>query len=1008
MAVFTTAFVAGALGVASTSLAATVSAFALNAAVGIGVSMLAQQLQKSGSASQQANGVNGSLQAGGDVARSFVMGRRATAGSLVYANTWGQASKTPNAYFTQVIALSDMPIRTISAFWVNGDPVTVDTSDTSYGDWGYPVTEFNTGNNNHMWIKFYDGTQTVADPFLVNTVSSADRPYQNTRVGTGIAYAVVTSQANDELFTGFPTFRFEVQGAPLYDITKDSSAGGNGAQRWANPATWGGDGDDLTVVQIYNILRGITYAGDWLYGLQSLTAPRLPAADWITQVNKCRAAIAGPSGPEATYLTGIEVSIDTEISETTQSLLTGSQGKLIETGGFYKVRVGEPGASVYAFSDGDILSTEEQSFTPFFGLADTVNGVSATYPEPNEAWNTKTAPPLYNATFEAQDGNRRLMTSVDLNMVYRSSQVQRIMLSALNEARRARRHTFVLPPQAWVLEPGDIISFTSNRNGYVAKLFRVDGIADHANLDVTLDLTEVDPSDYDWDQEHDYKPPVFAPLGPVMPPAQPMYGWQVEPATINDSSGVPWRPSIKVSCAPDQTDISNVWVQVRLAATEEIVFDSDSTRYGSPYSWVLNANFKGSTDYEARGRFIPSGTRVTNWSDWLPVTTPNVVVTDLIVDLQHVKNDILDRFKGLQKELLDVRPLVEQLLINTQFSDAVLNEAQRSLVASVGQSNATFTENIQVVADAANAAASQVVTLTATVANNKAQADTQIAVVTGVANAAAAQATTLSVTVDDLSAQGLVKFSVAADQTGVNARFSIALRTSVGASYVESGMFLEIYTVGGVQKSRFSVMADQFSVLNPDSIGTSYLPLVFQGGVLKLQNVKVEWADIVNAVITWAQIQTAVVNNFVATTANIGSLVVGTSNLGYDQITSSAANTRTGTTPAGGESVVGTTWVINNPNPTVVLTSFFFQFTVQGAGSGGSTIRVRLVNDTTGQEIAGLTITVPSSGSSSTQSVQSMIIEDRPGAQGNYQYSIRGQAGAQNITATIRQLWWKR
>ncbi len=1008
MAVFTTAFVAGALGVASTSLAATVSAFALNAAVGIGISMLAQQLQKSGSTGQQTNGVNGTLQAGGDVARSFIMGRRTTAGSLVYANTWGESGKTPNAYFTQVVALSDMPIATISAFWVNGDPVTVDTSDTRYGDWGYPVVEYANGSANNMWIKFYDGNQTVADPFLVNTVSSADRPYENTRVGTGVAYAIVTSQANDELFTGFPTFRFEVQGSPLYDVSKDSTAGGSGAQRWADRSTWGGDGDDLPVVQIYNLLRGITYRGDWLYGLQTITAPRLPAADWIVQTNKCRAAIDGPSGPEATYLTGIEVSVDTEISETVQSILTGSQGKLIETGGFYKVRVGEPGTSVYAFSDGDILSTEEQSFTPFFGLADTVNGVSATYPEPAEAWNTKTAPPLYNATFEAQDGNRRLMTSVDLNMVYRSSQVQRIMLSALNEARRARRHTFVLPPQAWVLEPGDIVSFTSNRNGYVAKLFRVDGIADHANLDVTLDLTEVDPSDYDWDQEHDYKTPVFAPLGPVMPPAQPMYGWQVEPATINDSSGVPWRPSIKVSCAPDQTDVSNVWVQVRLASTGDIVFDSDSTRYETPYSWVLNANFKGSTDYEARGKFIPSGTRVTNWSDWLPVTTPNVVVTDLIVDLQHVKNDILERFKGLQQELLDVRPLVEQLLINTQFSDAVLNEAQRSLVASVGQSNATFTENIQVVADAANAAASQVVTLTATVADNKAQADTQIAVATGVANAAAAQATTLSVAVGDLSAQGLVKFTVAADQTGVNARFSIALRTSVGASYVESGMFLEIYTVGGVQKSRFSVMADQFSVLNPDSIGTSYLPLVFQGGVLKLQNVKVEWADIVNASIQWAQIQnvsisSAQIQDAAITNAKIGNAQILTSNLDFNQITDTTTQNRTGSGVAGGESDLGARWTISNPNPNPVLTSIQWTITV----TQNTSTYVKLMDFTTGSELARISVSGPG-GTSVTNSGQVMLIEPRPGSSGTYQYGFVVFSGAVNVNATVTQLWWKR
>jgi hypothetical protein len=40
--------------------------------------------------------------------------------------------------------------------------------------------------------------------------------------------------------------------------------------------------------------------------------------------------------------------------------------------------------------------------------------------EPNEAWNTKTAPPLYNVAYEAEDGNRRLRTSVDMNMVYRS------------------------------------------------------------------------------------------------------------------------------------------------------------------------------------------------------------------------------------------------------------------------------------------------------------------------------------------------------------------------------------------------------------------------------------------------------------------------------------------------------------------------------------------------------------------------------------------------------------
>ncbi|CAN7432305.1 phage tail protein [Rhizobium rhizogenes] len=674
MAVFTSALVAGWLGVQASFLTS-VSAFALNAAVGIGVSLLAKELQKP-SDTKQTNGVQGTMQAGGDVPRSLLLGRRCTAGSLVYANTWGKAGKTKNAYFTQVVSLADFPISSVSAVWVNGAPVTVDTSDASYGDWGYPVVEYNTGNNNHMWIKFYDGTQTVADPFLVGTVSSSERPYSSTRVGRGVAYAIVTSQVNDELFTGFPTFRFEVQGAKLYDVSRDSSAGGNGPQRWGNPATWGGDGDDLPAVQIYNVLRGITYSGTWLYGLQSLTEARLPAADWIGQINKCRTGVDGPGGIEATYLTSLEVQVSTEIGTTLESLLTGCHGRLIEAGGVYKVRIGEPGAAIFAFSDDDILSTEEQDFKPFLGLAESINGVSASYPEPNEAWNTKAAPPLYNAAYEQRDGKRRLMTDLQMDMIYRSSQVQRIMKAALAEARRERRHTIPLPPKAWLLEPGDTISWTSNRNGYAAKLFRVDGVADHANLDVTLDVTEVDPSDYQWDQQNDYVPPVFAPIGPVLPPAQPMTGWAVEPATVKDAGGIDRRPAIKISCAAELEDVRNVWVQVRIAETGAVVFDSDSNPYASPFAWLISGQWTlPNANYQARGRYLPFSSRATEWSSWLAVKTPNILIqSGDVLDNAIIATKIADAAVTAAK-------IMNEAVTNLKLADAAVSTAKLQVAA---------------------------------------------------------------------------------------------------------------------------------------------------------------------------------------------------------------------------------------------------------------------------------------------------------------------------------------
>ncbi|NTJ46509.1 DUF1983 domain-containing protein [Agrobacterium rhizogenes] len=1000
--------ISAAIGViAKFALGSVIGKLLVGVAINIGISLIAKATQKKTSTSQTQTGVKVQVTMGDDQPMSIILGNYATAGRRKYIGTWGDDGKTPNAYLTDVIELGNLPASALNGLYADDRKCTILWAEPASDGRGYPVSEYRVSGKDYLWVKFVDGTQTTADAFVrAKFGGNADRPFKSTMIGYGCPYAVVTARYNTDLFSGLPNWLFEVGSIKLYDIRKDSTNGGSGSHRWNTPSTW--EPSLNPVVMIYNIVRGIYYGSDWLYGGQNLAAFSLPSSSFIAGANACDIAVSlSGGGTEPSYRAGYEAHCDQTPLDTINELLKVANARMAEVGGIFKILVGVPGAAVYSYSDDDVVVTQEQDYQPFPQLSETYNAIEATYPEPSEKWSTKDAPGRYYPALEVADGNRRLPVQIELPASPYANQVQRVGQAMILDYRRFRTHQIYLAPDAYPLEPNDCVSWTSNRNGYTNKKFLVVKAVPQRNFLVLVTLKEIDPSDYDWNPSQQL-PTATGWVGPITPPPQPMYGWTVEPATINDSAGVPWRPSIKISCAPDQDDVVRVWTQVRLAATGDVMFDSDSTRYETPYSWVINANFKGSTDYEARGRFIPSGTRVTNWSDWLPVTTPNVVVTDLIVDLQHVKNDILDRFKGLQQELLDVRPLVEQLLINTQFSDAVLNEAQRSLVASVGQSNATFTENIQVVADAANAAASQVVTLTATVANNKAQADTQIAVVTGVANAAAAQATTLSVTVDDLSAQGLVKFSVAADQTGVNARFSIALRTSTGSSYVESGMFLEIYTVGGVQKSRFSVMADQFSVLNPDSIGTSYLPLVFQGGVLKLQNVKVEWADIVNASIQWAQIQnvsisTAQIQNAAITNAKIGNAQILTSNLDFNQITDTTSNNRTGNGAAGGETDLGTRWTIANPNPNPVLTSI--QWTIQVTGN--TTTYVKLVDFTTNTELARLSVTGTGSGTQ-TNSGQVMLIEPRPGAAGTYQYGFVVYSGALNVNATVTQLWWKR
>lgn len=255
---------------------------------------------------------------------------------------------------------------------------------------------------------------------------------------------------------------------------------------------------------------------------------------------------------------------------------------MVEAGGSYKFYVGAPDDEIFSFTDSEIISTQEQSFTPFYGLEDSINGIQSTYPNPEEGWKTKTAPPLIRTDLEVLDGNRRLMANVPLDMVWSAGQVQRLQKSALEEAQRARRHTFVLGPEAWVLEPGDVISWTSARNGYITKLFRVDGVADRADLDVLVDLTEVDPSDYNWDFFTDFTPVFDGPLVIVDTPPLPAAGWMAYGVEISDNDGNPRRPGIEVQYQSGLQNIEAIRVQVRLVGSETAFIDTTAS-YGRPW-----------------------------------------------------------------------------------------------------------------------------------------------------------------------------------------------------------------------------------------------------------------------------------------------------------------------------------------------------------------------------------------------------------------------------------------
>lgn len=841
----------GAAAFGAGTFLATVTAGALQVAAGIALSLVAKAI--AGEPQGPKFGVQVRLQGGDDVPRSIILGYTATAGSLVYANTWGTSSGVPNAYITQVIALADYPIQGLLGVEVNGIPDTL--AMVAHPDYGRPVLGYRKNGVDHLWVKFYDGMQTTADPFLTGTVSSTERPYPSTRVGRGVPYVIVTAMAPERkdgedkpLFSnGVPQFKFVVNGAKLYDPSRDSTVGGTGTQRANDPATWGGDGDFLPMVQAYNLLRGIRFNGQWVYGLQSLSPTRLPVAKWIAEINKCRAPIAAPGGgTEPTYRSGGEIQVGAQVKTAIETLLTSCQGRLSEVGGTYIPHVGEPPAAVMTLTDANIISTQEQMFTPFYGLEDTINGIQATYPNPAEGWKSKTAPPLYRTDLEVLDGNRRLMANVSFDMVPYTAQVQRLMLSALREAQRARRHTFVVGPEYWVLEPGDVIEWTSERNGYISKLMRVDGIADRADLDIMLDLTEVDPSDYDWNPATDFRPVIDGPLQLVDTPALPMIGWQVYGVAVKDELGRDRRPGIEVWYQSGLQNVESVRVQVRVPGATNPFIDL-VVPYGSPWRIQIPGNFPPNTEYQVRGIFVLSNRGRASWSAWLSVVTPDIKLTagldfdpySGVVGFDQLDED-LDAYQNwIGTSARDLYEQAQELAVATVGQELANSDQFKTLrheLGAVDQANrADWLNEVMVLASKDAALAQEITTLAASLSTQTANAtsllQTQVTNVDGKATATANALTELSAGNGTDVSTARFRMATQSGPSGYS-RIGAQTRVDVADPTAWRGAAWYLDTPNDpLLPTRFLVEADQFIVV---SGGLTGQPLVFQSGVLSL------------------------------------------------------------------------------------------------------------------------------------------------------------------------------
>lgn len=753
MAVVGTAIVSALLPGAAAWVTSALGSLLASAAM----TVLAQALQDQPQAEQ--TGIKTDVTTAGEsTPQSTILGTYATAGNMVCPPmTAGRANGAPNGFLTYVIDVSDMPVTGMAGLWINDEKVVLGPPDPAGSLYPFhrPVTEGKHAGQ--AWVRFYDGTQTAASDSL--TPHGGERPWTADMIGRGVAYAIVRFRYNTEVYTGLPSVLFEVDGVRLYDPRQDSTAGGTGTQRWANPATWTHTRNPA--VMIYNILRGITLPDGTVWGGEA-TAADLPAANWFAAMNECDLVVGG----KPQYQAGYEVHIGPESmggrepASVIESLLRVCSGQITEFGGVWRMRAGPVGAPVAVFSDDDIIITEGQQFEPFPGLSETYNAVHAQYVEPGERWASKEAPPRYTPAYEAEDDDRRLVASLNLDACTDGTQAQRLMLSYAKDGRRARYHDFTLPPDFSHIDVLDAIAWTSERNGYISKVGEVTSASvGSQSLLTRVGWRERDPADYDWTPGLEL-PTVVNPVTLYPPAPQAVPGWAVSATTVKDAGGADRRPAIVLSWSPDVEDATGIAYEIRVSGRTEIA-SAGSTQAFVAGGLIVTEGVLPAIQMQARGRLVVPN-RATAWTAWTNVLTPDVRLGGSDIGLIGLPN--------LDQSLLE---WIEENAGTAAGDVQAIIAARDAAIAAAQNAQTAFG-----LADQARQDAEAAVTAAA------AQADTAIAKALEAVNAAGAAAGHASTASGHASAAGLSATAASADATAAqtSAGQALAYRDAAASS----------------------------------------------------------------------------------------------------------------------------------------------------------------------------------------------------------------------------------
>jgi|GEM_PF-3312000 len=787
-------------------LLGTVGAALAEIGLAVGLGYAARKLSaKSSSSSSSATQRGRTLQLTIDTAapRQAIFGRQATAGSLVYWQTAGDN----NEIVQMVIALADHECEGLAGIWADGKERTWNSE-----------TGIVSGYGGNLKVRFYTGNPSQTVDIGVRDQSGGR--WTDSETGAHVCYVVVAATYEETSFPGgIPQMIFVVDGAKLYDPRYDTTAGGDGDQRWDDQSTW--EFTANPAVATYNALRGFSAGGRPLLGLNA-PADAIRMSDFEASANVCDETVnllAG--GTEPRYRCGHIQTLDGQPNrDAIGAFIQSMAGDVICAAGIYRIIAGVARSSVVTLTDEDLIIDEAFTSAPRLSRNELTNAVTGSFTDPERSYNTVPLPPRTSSEDETADGGIRLSQQVDLVAVNSRTQGQRIMEIARKRARRQGRDSFTVRARWFGLEVGDWITINSTRRGYSSKVVEVDHVKRNPDLTTELTVRDMDDGFDDWLADDELADDTVSDLASGGPTLTTVASLAVTNVVIDGNDGAQ-RPGLRATWTA-VTDPTVVAVRIEYrkqgdtVALEKRVEDPTTGQY----TWV--DGIQGGLGYEIRAIPVTVPERALEWTSWVQpsgstgaqkvdvaISVPPDTITEEMLDPQArfelglvtAVEETLGSVSSASKEAFrqaqtTAENAIRNLIGNRQNKVDILVETQQRLT-----SNEAFAQQISTLQAALNNAAASIVTEQTVRAEAVSSLASQTNAVSSALGEAVASVVVLQESVDGIQSQ----FGVAVNGNGQVLGYILLDGTGVSSS--------------------FDVVANRFRVALPDVAGGDAVPV---------------------------------------------------------------------------------------------------------------------------------------------------------------------------------------